>query len=282
MNGLFNINKPLGVSSAKAIWLLKQKLNIKDKIGHMGTLDPFATGVLIVGVGRANRLFDVMLEKVKTYVATFEFGYQTETLDRESSNILFTSNKIPTQDEIKSVLPSMLGKSLQIAPSYSAKSINGTRAYMFARQGKQVEIKPHSIEIYKFNLIKQQSNTTFVFEIECSKGTYIRSICRDLAEKLGTYATMTALERTKCGNFLIENSKTLEEVTENDIIKNDFVLTNFKTLELSDLEIQKIRNGQKVEINEDVGEYKVYQNSCLIGIAKVDENKNVKIKTWLI
>lgn len=282
MNGFFNLDKPRGVSSAKAIYLLKKKFNIKDKIGHMGTLDPNATGVLIVGVGRANRLFDFMLRKTKTYVATFEFGYETETLDSESDVITKTSKKIPTVQEIESNLGKMIGKQLQTAPSYSAKNINGRRAYQIAREGKSVEIKPHEITIYSFKLLGQNSICSFNFEIECSGGTYIRSICRDFANSLGSVATMTALKRTKCGEFLIEGSKSVEQINEDDLISCDFVLKNLEEINICEEDIKRIRNGIKLKTSYPPKKYKVYDNGVLLGIATVDENGITTISTYLV
>lgn len=281
MNGFFNINKPFGMSSAKIVYLLKKKFNLKDKIGHMGTLDPNATGVLVIGIGRANRLFNIMQNKRKRYIATFEFGYETETLDLESDVIKARSNNIPTLQEIESNLEKMIGKQEQTAPIFSAKKINGRRAYQIARQGEQAEIKPHMIEIFSFKCLKQESKTAFVFEIECSSGTYIRSIARDFSKILGSVATMTKLERTKCGPFEIKDSKTVEELTESDLIDNDFALNHLKEIVLSEDILTKIRNGIKTEVKSEDGIYKVYSNKTLVGIVKV-ENEIANIPTWLI
>ena len=282
MNGFFNLDKPKGVSSAKAIYLLKKKFNIKDKIGHMGTLDPNATGVLVVGVGRANRLFDFMLKKTKTYVATFEFGYETETLDSESDVITKTSKKIPTIQEIENNLKKMLGKQLQTAPSFSAKNINGRRAYQMAREGKNFEIKPHEITIYSFKLLGQNSNCSFNFEIECSGGTYIRSICRDFANSLKSVATMTALRRTRCGEFLVENSKSIEQITQDDLISCDFVLKDLDEIKVCLEDIKKIRNGIKLKTSYPAKKYKIYDNGVLLGIASVDDDGVTTVSTYLI
>lgn len=281
MNGFFSINKPFGISSAKAVWLVKKKFNLKDKIGHMGTLDPNATGVLVVGIGRANRLFDVMQNKQKTYVAEFTFGFETETLDLESEVILQKSDTIPTKEQVENMIKTMIGKQSQVAPIFSAKSIDGKRAYLLARQGKSANIKPHEIEIFDFKLLSQTSQAVFQFEITCSSGTYIRSICRDLAYKLNSVATMTALKRTKCGPFLLENAKTIEEITENDLTPNDFALGHLKTLNLTPLQVQKIKNGIKQNCDEPNGFYKIYDEKVLIGIAKVQDGV-ASIPTWLI
>jgi len=282
MNGFFNIDKPFNMSSAKAVWLIKKKFNLKEKIGHMGTLDPFATGVLVIGLGRASRLFDVMLDKRKTYIATFEFGYQTKTLDMESQEIEARSDCIPTKEEIEKLLPEMIGKQEQLAPQYSAKSIGGTRAYMLARSGKIADIKPHNIEIYSLELLEQKSLTEFIFEIECSGGTYIRSICRDLAYKLGTVATMTALKRTQCGDFKIQDSKSIEGLQEEDCISSDFVLKHLEILDINSEDLQKIKNGLKLFRKEKSGLYRVYDNKQLLGVIKIEEDGSVKMKSWLV
>lgn len=281
MNGFFCINKPFGISSAKVVWMIKKKFNLKDKIGHMGTLDPFATGVLVIGVGRANRLFNYMLEKRKTYITTFDFGYETETLDLESENIIKKTTNIPSKEEIQNQLKKMIGKSKQVAPSFSAKNINGTRAYMLAREGKTAEIKPHEIEIYSFKILSQNSSTSFNFKIECSGGTYIRSICRDLAYALNSVATMTKLMRSKCGNFSIENSKNVDNITESDLIDCEFVLENMQELKLSEKQIKDLKDGKKLVLDCDGGLFKVFSAGNIVGIAKC-ENGIITMPTWLV
>jgi len=282
MNGFFNVNKSFDMSSAKAVWFVKQKFNIKDKIGHMGTLDPLATGVLVIGVGRANRLFDIMLDKRKTYLATFDFGYQTATLDMESEEIIAHSEIIPIKEDIEKVLPTMIGKQEQVAPQYSAKSIKGTRAYILARNGQVADIKPHKIEIFSFKLIEQKSASSYSFEIECSGGTYIRSICRDLATKLNSVATMTALQRTQCGDFFIKDSKNLEDLAEKDIISVEKILQHLPILDINSEKIQQIKNGIKMTLNQKSGLYRVYDKEKLISIANIDDEGITKMKSWLI
>lgn len=282
MNGFFNLNKEVGISSAKAIWLLKKRLNLQGKIGHMGTLDPLAEGVLVVAVGRANRLFEFMLGKKKGYRAVFEFGFQTACLDCESQEIVARSEHIPTAREVKKVLPGFIGPQLQTAPAFSAKSIGGKRAYEFARKGEEVDIKPHRIEIYSIALLSQPSKTQFEFEIECSGGTYIRSICRDLAERLDSCATMVALRRTACGPFKISEAKSVEQITAEDLLKPDMVLDELPVLEINAEELQKIRNGLVINCAQNGGSYRVYQDGELQGLAQIDEQGNIRIKPWLI
>ncbi|MBQ8762103.1 MAG: tRNA pseudouridine(55) synthase TruB [Clostridia bacterium] len=281
MNGFFNLNKPLGISSAKAVWQVKNKFKIKDKIGHMGTLDPLASGVLVVAIGRANRLFDKMLDKTKQYITTFDFGYQTASIDKESEEIVFKSDIIPNLEQINAILPDFLGEQLQTAPIYSAKNINGQRAYHLARRGENIEIKPHKITIYDIKCLKQISETAFEFEITCSGGTYIRSICRDLANKLNTYATMIELKRTKCGVFDILNSKNIEDIEESDLYDMGIALNDLSELSLEEEIVQKIKDGKIVQIEKPDGEYCVKLNGLTIGIGKIAD-KIIKIKPCLL
>lgn len=167
MNGFLNIYKPRGMSSAHCLNKIKKKIDYK--CGHMGTLDPLACGILPVGVGQATRLFDHLLDKTKTYVAQFTFGYETDTLDLEGE-VLQNSENIPTQAEIEAVLPTLRGKVMQIPPVFSAKCVDGKKSYQLARKGIAVDLPPKQVEIYSIKLIKNQS-PTFWFEISCGGGT---------------------------------------------------------------------------------------------------------------
>lgn len=207
-NAIINLNKPTGMSSFFAVKKVARILGVK-KAGHMGTLDPYGTGVLLIGVNKGTKLFEEYLNKTKTYIATFHFGYETDTLDSEGS-VIKENDKVVTIQEIERILPSFLGKKNQMPPNFSAKKINGKRACDLIREGKEVELKPKEIEIFKIECINSFNDNNFVFEITCSSGTYVRSICRDLAYKLSTYGTMVSIIRTKCGAFCIENSCTLD------------------------------------------------------------------------
>ena len=210
-NAIINLNKPTGMSSFLAVKKVARLLGVK-KAGHMGTLDPYGTGVLLVGVNKGTKLFDEYLKKTKTYVAVFHFGYETDTLDSEGQIIKENDVKV-NSDSINEALKSFIGKQNQMPPQYSAKKVNGQKACDIARNGGSVELKSKEIEIYDIKLIREFSDNNFQFEIICSAGTYIRSICRDLAYKLSTYGTMISIVRTKCGVFCIENSCTLEDIS---------------------------------------------------------------------
>ncbi|MCQ2556296.1 MAG: tRNA pseudouridine(55) synthase TruB, partial [Clostridia bacterium] len=188
MKGILPINKPIGWTSFDVCNKLKHLLKT-PKIGHLGTLDPMASGVLLVTVGKATKLFDLFQEKHKTYLAKFKFGYLTDSLDA-TGNILKENGLIPTEEEILSVLPKFVGEINQIPPQFSAKSINGKRAYDLARDGKTVDLKPCKVTIYNIKLLNY-ANAELTLQIECGSGTYIRSIGRDIATELDTFGTMT-------------------------------------------------------------------------------------------
>ena len=231
MIGVLNINKPRGVSSSFVVVKLKKLLNTK-KVGHMGTLDPLAQGVLPICVGRATKLFDYFLKKQKTYIATFEFGYQTSTLDLEGE-VEEKTQVLPTKEQLISATQKMVGKSLQLPPKYSSKKVAGKKACDLIRSGKQVELKPCEIEIFDFKLLSEVAPNTYEFEITCSAGTYIRSIARDLALQVCSLATMTKLVRTKSGSFSLDNALDFEKLEEinlkEKLIPLEEVLKDYQT-----------------------------------------------------
>lgn len=217
INGIVILNKPTGMNSLTAVKKVQKFFNVK-KAGHLGTLDPYASGVLVVALNKATKNFEKHLNDKKVYRAIFKFGYETTTLDSEGE-ITKKQEVDITEEKIMQVLPQMVGKFDQIPPIYSAKKVNGKKAYELARAGKEVVLKPKPIEIYKFNLIDKLEKNTFLFEIECSAGTYIRSCVRDLAEKLSTCGVMVGLVRIVAGNWKIENSVELSSLNFDSIIE---------------------------------------------------------------
>lgn len=215
VDAIINLNKPTGMSSFLAVKKVAKLLGVK-KAGHMGTLDPYGTGVLLVGVNKGTKLFNEYLNKDKTYVAVFHFGYETDTLDSEGK-IIKENNALITEEQIKEVLPKFIGQFEQMPPLYSAKKINGKKSCDVARAGGSVELKSKTIKVYNFKLLKNFNNNNFQFEIVCSSGTYIRSLCRDLAYSLSTYGTMVSIIRTKCGVFSISDSCTLQDIANGKI-----------------------------------------------------------------
>lgn len=280
MTGLININKAEGVSSAREVALIKKLTGMP--CGHMGTLDPMAGGVLPVAVGNAARLFDYLLTKTKTYVATFRFGEDYDTLDT-TGNLMKSGCRIPAPSEIESVIPSLTGEIMQIPPRYSAKNINGRRGYQLARAGVDFELPPKKVNVHSIKLLGFSGNS-FSFEIVCGGGTYIRSIARDMASALSTCAAMSALVRTASGPFLIENSVRSEELTRDNIAKflipSDSVIS-YESIRLSEGEAKKLFNGVPVSCGNADGYYKIYApDGCFYGIAVADGGA-LKVRTKL-
>ena len=282
--GFFNVGKPSGITSSTVVNKCKWLTGVA--CGHMGTLDPLASGVLPVGVGNATRLFDYFFEKEKEYIAEFTFGVSSDTLD--STGELVYGGDIPTQTDIEKVLPAFIGDIAQMPPKYSAKSINGRRGYELARAGIEFELKPKTVKIFGVELLgKAERENAFLFKIHCGGGTYIRSIARDIAEKLGTNAVMSALRRTKSGFFTIENTipfSLLEQdlsvsELEKYLIPTESVLP-FERLVLQGKNTERIFNGLAVETEQSDGLYKLYKDDAFYGVAEVKDNK-AKAKTKL-
>ena len=282
MIGIININKPSGMSSSQVVVRVK-KLTHQDKVGHLGTLDPLASGVLPICIGKATRLFDYFLNKTKRYTATFEFGKLTTTLDSEGE-VLEQSTKYPSKQAVLDALAGLKGELEQYPPKYSAKSIGGVRAYELARQGVDFELKPKRITVYRFDLLEQLDDKTFVFDIECSAGTYIRSLCRDLAESLGCVATMTNLIRTQCGKFNLTESVELENLTlqdvENNLVDLKTALSDMKIFDMSKQLFDRLLKGLKTKIRYKDGEFLAICENVVVGIVEIKQTE-IKIKTYL-
>ncbi len=281
--GFFNVDKPSGLVSSAVVNKLKWLTGFP--CGHMGTLDPLASGVLPVGVGNATRLFDYFLDKQKEYIAEFTFGVTSDTLD--STGALVYGGKIPTGKEIEGVLPSFLGEIMQVPPKYSAKSVNGQRGYDLARAGIEFDLPAKKIRIDGLKLLEQTGETTYRMQIRCGGGTYIRSLGRDIAEALGTNAVMSGLRRTQSGCFsveeaipffLLESEPSIEELEEL-LIPTEKVLP-FDRLPLSERQAEKLYNGQKIEVEQADGLYKIYKEEQFYGIAEV-QGGFAKAKTKL-
>ncbi len=247
----------------------------------MGTLDPMADGVLPVGIGKACRLFDYFLDKQKIYLAEFKFGTDFDTLDTTGTPV-HTGGRIPTLSEIEGAIPFLLGDVLQYPPLYSAKNVNGERAYVLARKGVQVELEPKSVHIESIEA-RCVSQDTFSFKIVCGGGTYIRSVARDLGKLLGTYAAMSALTRLQSGCFKIEHSVDSDILTKDNIssyiIPTEDVIS-YEKISLYDKDAGKVKNGVKIKISYPDGFYKVYLDDMFYGIGEIKDNC-LKIKTKL-
>lgn len=211
MFSLLNLHKPAGMTSRDAVNCV-QRLVRPVKVGHAGTLDPLATGVLVVCLGQATRLIEYVQRMPKQYRGTFLLGCQSDTEDIEGNVVELFNPPRPTREQIDAVLPQFIGQIEQRPPAYSALKVAGRRAYDLARRGEQVELAPRKIDVYALR-IPAYEYPELVLEIECGSGTYVRSLGRDLAAALGTGAVMKDLARTKIGDFRLEDACSLEELT---------------------------------------------------------------------
>lgn len=248
VTGFVNLSKPAGMTSSDAVCIvrgvLSRTIGGRQKTGHLGTLDPLATGVLPIALGKATALFDFLAFKTKRYVAEFTFGTATDTLDRGGKTVR-DGGRIPSAKEIAAVLAQFTGEFMQTPPAYSAKSVNGRRAYSYARSGEAVELAPKLVRVDSFELIGGGEGV-YEFAIECGGGTYIRSLARDVAEALGTCAYMSALTRTKSGPFTAENAVTPDEfrlAPEKHIIPAEFALGGLKKVTLGENALKRMLNG---------------------------------------
>ena len=270
MNGILILNKPKGLSSNTACRKVGRILGEK-KVGHLGTLDPMAEGVLPVSLGKCTKLFDFYLQKEKEYVADFSFGYETDTLDADGV-VIKTASKIPTESEIEKNLSSFLGEQSQMPPKYSAKKVNGKRAYDLARMNQDFELKPKTIKIFEFSLLEKVDECTFRFKIACSSGTYIRSICRDLAESLNTCATMTKLVRTKCAKFCLENAVCFDEIDETKVISLDEIFNDYDKISINENQLNTFLNSSRLDLKLDNGICCLKFNGDIISFGEINNN----------
>ena len=267
-SGILLVNKPIGISSNKVVNIVKYALKAK-KCGHLGTLDLEGAGLLPVTVNNATKLFDYFLHKTKTYQTVFVFGFETDTLDTSGQIVKQMDCDISRQD-VERVLPQMIGKYMQMPPQYSAKKVNGQTAYKVARSGGQVELKAKEIEIFEIKLLRKLRKNTFKFEITCSSGTYIRSICRDLAEKLSTYGSMQRIIRTKCAIFDLKDAYSLRDIKHGNfkMLSCDLVF-DYEKLQLDFDTCSKLYIGQLLKTDKKDGMYRIYNEKDFIGVGFV-------------
>lgn len=282
MNGIINVYKPKDCTSQHVVSAVRKFLHTKA-VGHMGTLDPQGEGVLPVGVGKATRLFDLLLKKDKIYEAKFKFGYETDTLDKDG-NIIEYAEVIPSKDEIIAVLPNFVGKIEQMPPKYSAKNVGGVRAYDLARRGVEFDLKSSVVEIFSLELVEQTDENEYLFRIHCSAGTYIRSLCRDIAYKTDSKATMTAIKRTKSGDFIIDNALSPEEIKllgEKAIIPVEKVLEKLPRVDFPENLYKKISCGVAFEYDKVTEQpFTVYCKGEFFGLGQINDGM-FSIKTYL-
>ena len=277
MDGIIVINKPKNCTSHDVVRTAKKVIN--EKVGHTGTLDPNATGVLPLLVGKGTQISKYLINHDKTYEAVLKLGEKRDTADIEGQ-IIEAKEVQPSnleKENVEKVLNSLIGKQEQIPPIYSAIKVNGKKLYEYARQGKSVEIEPRTIEIYELELLKIE-NQEITYKVHCSKGTYIRTLCEKIAEKLGTVGYMKELKRTQVGEFKIENSATIEELENNAhkyFITIEKYFENCPQIQLNTKKLQLFLNGVQLTHDLEDGIYTIYNDEKFIGIGTI-KNKLLK------
>ena len=284
--GFINVFKPRGITSHDVVSRLRKALKIKQ-IGHTGTLDPLADGVLPVAIGKATRLIEY-LDEGKGYIASLQFGKVSDTYDTEGNVTDFSDKKVP-KEEIINALAKFQGEIEQIPPAYSAVHYNGKRLYELAREGNIPEdIPKRTVFVEKIDLVEfDEQNQTAQIEVECSKGTYIRSIVHDLGQELGCGAVMFGLLRTRAGKFTVDNAVKLDDITDLTVaekyLHNPVEVLSYKSYRLTAEELDKVKHGQWIvtkDYDEDEIVCLVYNNK-LCAIAQKSEDKLLTKKVFI-
>lgn len=281
MTGFIVVDKVAGVSSAREVNIIKKLTG--TPCGHMGTLDPMASGVLPVAIGNAARLFDYFLDKRKKYTATFVFGKDSDTLDT-TGNIFYEGGRVPCEDEILRVIPDLCGEVMQVPPNYSAKNVNGKRGYQLARENVVFTLPPKKVNVYAIRLLGKAGDDGYRFEIECGGGTYIRSIARDMGKMLDTCAIMSALVRNESGCFRLQDAVGTISLNKENI--SDYIIPTesvlpYESIYPDEAEAKKLFNGLSVERDLPDGIYKIFSaQGIFYGLAQVN-NRILKVRTKL-
>ena len=283
MEGILIINKPKGYTSQDVVSKVKKILNVK-KVGHTGTLDPLATGVLPIMIGNYTKLSKYLIEHDKTYLARIKLGEKRDTGDEEGK-IIETREVLQDnldKEKIENVLKSFCGRQKQIPPMYSAIKVNGKKLYEYAREGKKVEIPEREIEIYNIKLKNINSEKKEIeFEVNCSKGTYIRVLCENIAECLDTIGYMSFLKRIRVDKFVINKAITLEELEKNsdnkvfleeNLINMDEIFKELPYIVLNNRKKELFLNGVMLTFEEKDGLYNIYNNEIYLGTGIIKKN----------
>ena len=282
MEGIIVVNKPKGITSFDVIRKLKKILKTK-KIGHTGTLDPLATGVMLMCVGKATKLASDLEAKDKVYIADFDIGYATDTYDIEGKKIAENIIEV-SKENLEQSIKKFIGNIKQVPPMYSAIKIDGNKLYHLARKGIEVERPERDVTIEYINLLDFKDNKAKI-ETKVSKGCYIRSLIFDIGQDLGTYATMTALQRKQVGDYSLEDSYSLEQIEEM-VLNNDFkflkTVEEFFSYDKYSLQTEKefilYKNGNTVKVKENLEnkKYRIYFQDEFIGLANIENNNLLK------
>lgn len=285
MNGVLIVDKNIGYTSRDVVNIVSKELNTK-KIGHTGTLDPLASGVLVLCIGKALKVAELITSYDKEYIAKVRLGYETDTLDREGNIVKSCEYKYFTKKEIESVLQKFIGKIKQEVPKYSAVKVNGKKLYEYARAGIEVELPIHDVEIYSLDIVGdiENSNGYLEFTIKCtvSKGTYIRSLVRDIGVSLGVYATMVSLRRVRQGKFDINNSYTISDIKSGNYeIKSIIDILDIDKIMVDDKMAFKVKNGQVLDKFFDNDKAMILNSSNEL-LAIYEQGMNNKVKPFKV
>lgn len=265
-DGILIIDKPQDFTSFDVVAKVRKALHTKS-VGHTGTLDPLATGVLVVCVGKATKLVQYLTCENKKYEAEMKFGIQTDTGDI-TGKVIFEKEYDLTLEKINEVISKFIGEQKQVPPMYSALKVNGKKLYEYAREGIEIERESRDIRIDSIENVSFE-NDTLKFTVACSKGTYIRTLCEDIAIELGTCGTMTNLRRVQTGEFEIENAISVDEISEEKVISIEKLFD--KSIDVKN-NMKKLLNGMEISVDLPDGLYNLYADEY-VGIGKVQSKK---------
>ena len=279
MNGFLVVLKPPGMTSSDVVVRVRRQLGRKDKVGHAGTLDPEASGVLPLMIGKAARLFDYLVEKEKTYVAELKPGYATDTQDAHGKIISGTGGSV-TREALEAVLPQFIGDIMQVPPMFSALKRDGQKLCDLARQGVDVALEARPTQVHEIEILHELPDGGFMLRIRCGKGTYIRTLCHDIGQALGTGAHMGLLLRTQTGMFTLEDAHTIEEIEGCDdlsalLVAMDRPLAHIPRVDVVPWAERFVRNGNALSLKELRGDpvegrpVRLYLNDQFAGIGRM-------------
>lgn len=267
-SGAILLDKKIGLTSRDEVNIVSKKLNTK-KVGHIGTLDPFADGLLICLVNQATKIAPYLENLDKEYLATLKLGEATDTADKTGEVIERKEIPILSKEKINEVFVSMLGKNLQVPPMYSAIKINGKQLYKYAREGEMIERKPREITIYSLSLISfEQDSITFICKV--SKGTYIRTLAEEIAQKLNTVGHLNSLTRTKIGEFSLNDANSSDNVSEENIIPIEKLLPTMKQIKVDESTSKLVKNGMHIHLKTNVETVLLIDENGVLAIYKKD------------
>ena len=291
MNGFLCVLKPPGMTSSDVVVRVRRMLPKGTKVGHAGTLDPEAAGVLPLMIGKASRLFDYLVEKEKTYVAQLKPGYATDTQDAHGK-IISGSAEQASLEQLEAVLPQFIGDIMQVPPMFSALKRDGQKLCDLARQGVEIEVQPRPTQVHAIDVMHTLSDGSFMIKVRCGKGTYIRTLCHDIGRALGTDAHMGLLLRVQTGMFTLDDAHTIEEITQSRdlsslLVAMDRPLAHVPRIDVVPWAERFVRNGNALTRKELRGEVpadepvRLYLNDQFAGIGRM-RDEHMRFEAMLL